>query len=89
MKPTWFKPAPSGLTSASHANRRPYLSLTFICYHMLMRLALTLALGLLTVGLFSLGGPWSLLGVALFFVLALLFEESSPSNSPPKPSGQA
>ncbi|WP_243028227.1 hypothetical protein [Thermus albus] len=54
-----------------------------------MRLALTLALGLLTVGLFSLGGTWSLLGVVLFFLVALLFEEESPSSSPPKPSGQA
>lgn len=45
-----------------------------------MRLALTLALSLLAVGLFSLGGIASLLGVVLFFTLAFLFEEEGPSH---------
>ena len=53
-----------------------------------MKLVLTLGMGLLAVGLIGLGGTWSLLGVLLLFLLALLFEDtdrpSKPENLSPK-----
>ncbi|WP_243090011.1 hypothetical protein [Thermus neutrinimicus] len=54
-----------------------------------MRTALTLGIGLLAVWLFSLGGAWSLLGVLLFFLLALLFDDADRPNEPENLSPQA
>ncbi|MBW6395852.1 MULTISPECIES: hypothetical protein [Thermus] len=54
-----------------------------------MRLVLTLGMGLLAVGLFGLGGAWSLLGVLLFFLFALLFDDTDRPGEPENLSPQA
>ncbi|MFN4233135.1 hypothetical protein [Thermus sp.] len=54
-----------------------------------MKLLLALGMGLLAVGLFGLGGAWSLLGVLFFFLLALLFDDADRPNEPENLSPQA
>ncbi|MFN3179722.1 MAG: hypothetical protein ACK41R_06195 [Thermus sp.] len=55
----------------------------------MMRLALTLGIGFLAVWLFALGGAWSLLGVLLFFLLALLLDDTDRPRKPENLPGQA
>ncbi|WP_164835710.1 hypothetical protein [Thermus tenuipuniceus] len=52
-------------------------------------MALTLGIGVLAVWFFSLGGAWSLLGVLLFFLLALLFEDTDRPGKQENPLRQA